>query len=158
DHGRLVAQADLRVGQRHAAGEEDLTLHYVVGGDLLRDGVLDLYARIDLNEVEIAALGVHQELDGGGVVESDGPTDGQGGVEDAASAAAHGGLDDDGVAESAGHGAGLVVGADGAAAGQDGDAGLLGDAAGGDLVAELFEDLGARPDEDQAGVADGAGE
>ena len=64
-----------------------------------------------------------------------------------------------GIAELLGQGAGLLVGADGrVAAGQDGDAGLLGDAAGRHLVAELFEDLDARADEDDAGVADGAGE
>ena len=45
--------------------------------------MLDLDARVDLDEVEIAAVGVHEELDGGGVVQADGAADGQGGVEDA---------------------------------------------------------------------------
>ena len=83
DHGGLVAEADFRVGQRPALGDEDLALHHVIAGDLLRDGVFDLNARIDLDEGEITAVGVHEELDGGGVVEADGPADGQRRVEDA---------------------------------------------------------------------------
>ncbi len=46
----------------------------------------------------------------------------------------------------------------GVADGQDGDVGLLGDAAGGHLVAELSEDFGARTDEGDAGFLTGAGE
>ena len=62
---------------------EDLALHHVVAGHLLGDGVFDLNARIDLDEVELAGVGVDEELDGGGVVEPDGPADGQRRVEDA---------------------------------------------------------------------------
>src|SRR4051812_48950909 len=49
-------------------------------------------------------------------------------------------------------------GGGGGRAGQDGHAGLPGDAAGGDLVAELFEHLGAGADEGEAGRLGGAGE
>ena len=81
--GGLIAQADFGVGQRPALGDQDLALDDVVAGDLLGDGVLDLDARIDLDEVELAAVGVDEELDGAGVVQADGPADGEGGVEDA---------------------------------------------------------------------------
>ena len=87
-HLRLIAQADLRIGQRPALGDEDLRLDHVEAGDLLGDGVLDLDARIDLDEVELAAVDIDEELDGAGVVEPHGPADGQGGVEDAPGAAA----------------------------------------------------------------------
>ncbi len=45
--------------------------------------MLDLDARIDLDEVEVAAVGVEQELGGAGVVEADGPADREAGVQDA---------------------------------------------------------------------------
>ena len=79
----LVAQADLRIGQRRALGDQDLRFDDVEAGDRFGDGVLDLDARIDLDEVELAGVGVEQELDGAGVVELHGPADGQGGVENA---------------------------------------------------------------------------
>ena len=73
----------------------------------------------------------------------------------AAPAAAHGGLDDDGVAELRGDAVGLLVGGDGLATGEDRNACRIGEAAGDGLVAELFEDVRARADEDDAGGADG---
>ncbi len=241
----LIAQADLRIAQRQAAGDEDLTLDHVVAGHFLGDGVLDLDARIDLDEVEGAAVGIDEELDGAGVVQAHGPADGQGGVEDAlpqgrievqrrrdlddllmaalqraialeevdeiavlvaeqlhfdvtgagdvffqenigdaeggaglaaglverivelvgaggdahaASAAAHRRLDHHREAQLRRQLMGLLVGLDGRAAGQDRHVGLLSDVAGHDLVAELFEDLDARADEDDAGLFAGAGE
>src|SRR5262249_16605212 len=45
----LSAQADLHIGQRPALGDKDLAFHDVVTGDDLRDGVLDLDARVDLD-------------------------------------------------------------------------------------------------------------
>ena len=48
----LVGQADLRVRQRLALGDQDLALDQVDAGDHLGDGVLDLDARVDLDEVE----------------------------------------------------------------------------------------------------------
>ena len=44
----------------------DLRLDDVDAGDLLGDGVLDLDARIDLDEIELAGIGIHQELDRAG--------------------------------------------------------------------------------------------
>ncbi len=77
----------------------------------------------------------------------------------AATAAAHRRLDDERIAEFFRQRARLVVGRDGAlAARQDGNAGLPGDAPRHDLVAQPFEDIDARTDEYQPGVAAGAGE
>ena len=67
----LVGEADLGVGQRLALGDQDLALDEVDAGDDLGDGVLDLDARVDLDEVELAGVGVDQELDGAGVVVAD---------------------------------------------------------------------------------------
>ncbi len=79
----LVAQANLRIAERPALRDLDLALDDVVAGDLFGDGMFDLDARIDLDEVELAGLGIDQELDGAGVVEPDGPADGEGSVENA---------------------------------------------------------------------------
>ena len=77
----------------------------------------------------------------------------------AAAAAAHRRLDDDRIADLAGESASLSGIAHGRlAARQHGNAGLPGDAAGDDLVAELLEDFGSWPDEDQAGLPAGPGE
>jgi hypothetical protein len=72
-HGMAV-QLDLVLGRdargRHrrwqAAGDVNLRLDDVDAGDLLGHGVLDLDARIDLDEVEGAGVGIHQELDRAG--------------------------------------------------------------------------------------------
>ena len=53
-----------RLGEGHALGDLDLGLDDVDPGHLLGHRVLDLDARIDLDEVELAGVGVHQELDG----------------------------------------------------------------------------------------------
>ena len=50
-------------GERPARRDLDLQAHEVEAGDGLRDGVLDLQARVHLQEVE-APVGVEQELDG----------------------------------------------------------------------------------------------
>ena len=49
--------------QRPALGDRDLLGDDVQPGDRLGDRVLDLDARVDLEEVELAAVGVDQELD-----------------------------------------------------------------------------------------------
>ncbi len=49
-----------------AVEDVDLRLHDVDARDLLGDGVLDLDARVHLDEVEGARVGIHQELDGAG--------------------------------------------------------------------------------------------
>jgi hypothetical protein len=72
---RVAVQADrvLRgtgppgLADARALGDAHLRLDDVDAGDLLGHGVLDLDARIDLDEVESSAVGIHQELDGAGV-------------------------------------------------------------------------------------------
>ncbi len=54
------------IADHRAGGDADLRLDDVDAGDLLRHRVLDLDARIDLDEVEGAGVGVHQELDRAG--------------------------------------------------------------------------------------------
>ena len=49
-----------------AFGDPDLRLHDVEAGDHLGHGMLDLDARIDLDEIERAGIGIHQELDRAG--------------------------------------------------------------------------------------------
>ena len=66
------------VADRGAVGDADLRLDDVDAGHLLGDGVLDLDARIDLDEIELAGVGIHQELDraGAGIVRGMGDGDG----------------------------------------------------------------------------------
>ena len=52
------------------SSDADLRLDDVDAGHLLGDGVLDLDARIDLDEVELAGVGIHQEFDGAGADDS----------------------------------------------------------------------------------------
>src|SRR5829696_9083296 len=53
-------------GQRPAAGHLELEAHEVEPVDELGDGMLDLKARVDLEEEELLAAGREQELDGPG--------------------------------------------------------------------------------------------
>ena len=77
---RVAVEADLvlrgtplaGVADRRAFGDADLRLDDVDAGDHLGDGVLDLDARIDLDEVELAGVGIQQELDGAGAEVVDG--------------------------------------------------------------------------------------
>ena len=62
DHIRLLADADFLVKQRIAFGNQDLRAHQIHAGQLLGDRVLDLDARVHLDEVVIARF-VDQELD-----------------------------------------------------------------------------------------------
>ena len=68
---------ELDVGLRRHAGlhegadvaalhDVDLRLHDIDAGDHLGHGVLDLDARVDLDEVEVAGVGIEEELDGSG--------------------------------------------------------------------------------------------
>src|SRR5262249_4510368 len=70
--GWIAAEAEL--GQRASRGETELELHQIDAGDLFRDGVLDLQARVGLDEGEGALLlsagGIDQELEGSQVVEA----------------------------------------------------------------------------------------
>ena len=63
----LLGHERVRVADAGALGDADLRLDDVYAGDLLGHRVLDLDARIDLDEVEGAGIGVHQELDRAGV-------------------------------------------------------------------------------------------
>ena len=58
-----------------AVGDEDLAPDQVDAGNHLRDRVLHLDAGIHLDEVELAAIHVHQELDGPGAPEPDRPAE-----------------------------------------------------------------------------------
>ncbi len=49
-----------------ALGDPDLRLHDVETGHDLGHRVLDLNARVDLDEVELARVGIHQEFDRAG--------------------------------------------------------------------------------------------
>ena len=53
---------------RRALVDQDLGAHDVDAGDLLGHGVLDLHARVHLDEVELARVAVHQELDRAGAL------------------------------------------------------------------------------------------
>jgi len=56
-----------RLADPGALGDADLRLDDVDPGDLLGDGVLDLDARVHLDEVEASGVGIHQELDSAGM-------------------------------------------------------------------------------------------
>ena len=81
-HRVLRGQADLRIGERKSLGDEDLGFDDIGARDLFGHRVLDLDSRIDLDEVEIAGVGVDQEFDCARVFVSQLPSDGQGGVAD----------------------------------------------------------------------------
>ena len=66
----LLGQAE--VGERLAGGDAQLRLHEVDVGDLLGDRVLDLDARVHLDE-DVVAVAVEQELDGARVAVADVP-------------------------------------------------------------------------------------
>ena len=70
------------VGQRLAGGDAELRLDEIDARDLLGDGVLDLDARVALDEEVLAGLGDDQELDGAGVDVAGGAASGDGVGED----------------------------------------------------------------------------
>ena len=63
-----------------ALGDANLSLDQIHARHFLGDGVLDLDARIDLDEIEGAAVGIEQELDGAGVLVAGGGGEADGGV------------------------------------------------------------------------------
>ena len=116
------------LGDGAAVGDGELGLDEVESGDLLGDGVLDLEARVDLEEVEVALVGEHEltgaQADVSGVVEQglgplsqglDGALGHEGGrglLDDLLVAALHGavaGGDDGEVAVDVTHALGLDV-------------------------------------------------
>ena len=66
----LPRYAALRRADRRARGDADLRLDQIDAGDAFGNRVLDLNARIDFDEVELAGVGVLQELDGAGARDS----------------------------------------------------------------------------------------
>jgi hypothetical protein len=71
----LARHAALGRADPRAARDADLRLDQIDAGDALGDGVLDLDARIDLDEIELAGVGVLQELDGAGGLVAHGAAD-----------------------------------------------------------------------------------
>ncbi len=63
----LRRNVGIRFADARPFSDADLRLDDVDAGDFLRDRVLDLDARIDLDEVELAGIGIHEELDGAGM-------------------------------------------------------------------------------------------
>ncbi len=76
----LRGQVDFGAVEVEALRHLDLAADEVDAGDHFGDGVLHLDARVDLDEVPVAGIGVHQELDGAGVVVAGGAGQGDGGV------------------------------------------------------------------------------
>jgi hypothetical protein len=64
--GRAPGDGDVVAGQRFARGQTHHPFDQVDPGDLLGDAVLDLDARVHLQEIEGAAARVDHELDGAG--------------------------------------------------------------------------------------------
>src|SRR5260370_30184584 len=73
----LAVDAQLRVRQRTALGDKDLALDNINAGDHLGDGVLNLNARVDLDEEELASIYIEEKFDGAGIVQADFPAHGQ---------------------------------------------------------------------------------
>ncbi len=65
--GLLPGDMGVVVAQARALGDGDLRLDNIHAGHQFGDGVFDLDARIDLDEVEVVGVRVHQEFDGAGV-------------------------------------------------------------------------------------------
>ncbi len=63
----LLGDAGFRLADAVTLGDADLRLDDVDPGNLFGHRMLDLDARIDLDEIELAGIGVHQELDGTGM-------------------------------------------------------------------------------------------
>ena len=63
-----LARRSGRLGDGRTFGDQDLGADDVDAGDFLGHGMLDLDARVDLDEVEGAGVAVHQELDGAGAL------------------------------------------------------------------------------------------
>ena len=64
----LARHARFDLADRGAFGDMNLRLDDVDAGHLLGDGVLDLDARVDLDEEEGAGVGVHEEFDRAGAL------------------------------------------------------------------------------------------
>ena len=76
----LRRQADRRAIEPFALRHQNLRSHHVDAGHFLRDGVLDLNPRVDLDEVQVVGVRVDEELDRPRVVVVDGAANGDRGV------------------------------------------------------------------------------
>src|SRR5205085_2865171 len=74
-------ETDLRIRKRLTLGDQCLAFDDVEAGHDLGDGVLDLDAWVDLDEVKLARIGVEEKLDGASVVEANRMAHRQGRVE-----------------------------------------------------------------------------
>ena len=76
-----VLRREAGLGPQGAAfGDADLRLDHVHASHLLGDRVLHLDARIDLDEIELARVGIHQEFDRAGVAVAHMPAETQRGL------------------------------------------------------------------------------
>ena len=71
------------VANARTFADADLRGHQIDAGDHLGDGVLDLDARIDLDEVEAAGVGIHQKFHRSGVAVAHAGAEAQGGCAEA---------------------------------------------------------------------------
>jgi hypothetical protein len=78
----LPGDVQRRLVELVALSDEDLAFHQIDAGDHFGDGVLDLDARVDLDEEEIAAVDVEQEFDRSRGLVFDGFAEADGGVAD----------------------------------------------------------------------------
>lgn len=78
----LRAEIDLGIGEFFSLSDENLAADDVVASDFLGDGVFDLNAGIDFDEVVFAGRGIDEEFDRSGIVVADGPADLDRGVAD----------------------------------------------------------------------------
>jgi len=62
----ILAGQSCRLGHRRALGDSDLGANDVDPGHLLGNRVFDLDPRIDLDEIELVCVHIHQEFDGAG--------------------------------------------------------------------------------------------
>ena len=60
----LISKTDFFVGQFHSLSDQDLALHDIDIGDLLRHRVLDLNTRIHFDEVKLIGIHIDEKLDG----------------------------------------------------------------------------------------------
>jgi len=79
----LRGDVDRRLVKLMALRDEDLGLDDIESGDDFGDGVLDLDAGVDLDEIEFVAVEIKKEFDGAGVAISRGGAQAHGGLADA---------------------------------------------------------------------------
>ena len=66
-HGILLGERERLIVQRIALSDLNLGAHEVDAGDHLGDGVFDLNAGIDLDEIPLLSVGIEEEFHGAGI-------------------------------------------------------------------------------------------